>query len=128
MSYHFSKTVNMSHDAAIEHVTSVLADHGFGVLTTIDVKAAMKKKIDKDIDPYTILGSCSPSHAYQAIMAEPHIGTMLPCNVIVRHTGENTCEISAIDPLASMMAIKNESLGEVATEVQGLVKQVMEAI
>jgi uncharacterized protein (DUF302 family) len=128
MSYHFSKVVDLPHDKAIERTTEILANNKLGVLTTIDVKAAMKTKIDKDMRAYTILGACSPSHAFKAIEAERHIGTMLPCNVIVQDTDDGKSEISAINPIASMQAVGNETLGGIASEVEAMMKKVIEEI
>ncbi|PHR56278.1 MAG: hypothetical protein COA43_14045 [Robiginitomaculum sp.] len=125
MSYHFSKIVDVSYEDAIQHVTEILKNNGFGVLTTIDIKATLKKKLDVDFRPYTILGACSPQHAYEALLAEPHIGTMLPCNVIVQDHGEGKVEVSAIDPMASMQAVENPDLGDMATTVQALLKKVI---
>ena len=128
MSYYFSKIVDDSFDEAIERVTAHLADAGFGVLTTIDVSATLKKKIDVDFQRYTILGACNPGFAYKALQAEDKIGTMLPCNVIVQETADGKVEVAAVDPMASMMAIQNEVLGGVATEVQGMLKNVIEGL
>lgn len=128
MSYHFTKTVAMPFDDAIEHVTKALAGKGFGVLTTINVRETMKKKLGVDFKPYTILGACNPHYAYKALQAEDKIGTMLPCNVIVTETAPGEVEISAVDPVASMAAISNPSLGEVATTVRGLLKDVVEGL
>ncbi len=127
MSYAFTKTLDMDFDAAIEHVTEALKAKGFGVLTTIDVKATLKAKIDKDVAPYTILGACNPGFAYQALQAEPLIGTMLPCNVVVREV-DGKVEVAGIDPMASMQAVENPALGAVATDVQGLIKEVVEGL
>ncbi len=128
MSYHFTTTVDMEFDAAIEHTTAALKEKGFGVLTTIDVQKAMKEKIDKDINPYTILGSCNPSYAYKAIQAENKIGTMLPCNVVVQQTADGKIEVSAVDPAASMMAIENPDLGAIAGEVRNMLKEVIASL
>ncbi len=128
MSYYFSKVVDDNFDDAIERVTAHLADAGFGVLTTIDVSATLKKKIDVDFQRYTILGACNPGFAYKALQAEDKIGTMLPCNVIVQETADGKVEVAAVDPMASMMAIHNESLGEVASQVQGMLKNVIEGL
>ncbi|MDV7143048.1 DUF302 domain-containing protein [Tropicimonas sp. TH_r6] len=110
-----------------EKVRSALADKGFGVLTEIDVKATMKKKIDADLDPYRILGACNPQMAYKAIGMEPRVGAMLPCNVILRAV-DGGVEVSAIDPEASMQAIDNADLKRVAGEVRELLKGALEAI
>ncbi len=128
MAYAFTKTLDMPFDAAIGHVTEALKGQGFGVLTTIDVKATMKAKIDEDISPYTILGACNPKMAFRAINAEALIGTMLPCNVVVREIGDGKVEIAGVDPIASMQAIDNPELGEVAMEVQSMMKAVIESL
>lgn len=128
MSYHFSKTVDMTMDQAIQHVTAALAAKGFGVLTTIDVRATLKKKLDVDFRPYTILGACNPSFAYKALQAEDKIGAMLPCNVVLQQVGDGRIEVSAVDPVASMQAIDNPSLGTTAGEVRQLLKQVVEGL
>ncbi len=128
MSYYFSKIVDDSFENTIERVTANLAEAGFGVLTTIDVSATLKKKIDVDFQRYTILGACNPGFAYKALQAEDKIGTMLPCNVIVQETADGKVEVAAVDPMASMMAIQNEALGSVATEVQGMLKNVIEGL
>jgi len=128
MSYYFSKIVDDNFDDAIVRVTARLADAGFGVLTTIDVSATLKKKIDVDFQRYTILGACNPVYAHKALLAEDKIGTMLPCNVIVQETGDGKVEVAAVDPMASMMAIENEALGGIATEVQAKLKNVIEGL
>ncbi|HHJ35780.1 MAG TPA: DUF302 domain-containing protein, partial [Gammaproteobacteria bacterium] len=127
-SYCFSKTVDDNFDDAIKRVTAHLADAGFGVLTTIDVSATLKKKIDVDFQRYTILGACNPKLAHRALLAEDKIGTMLPCNVIVQEKSDGKVEVAAIDPKASMMAVENEALGDLATEVQGMLKDVIEGL
>ena len=128
MSYYFSKVVDDNFDDAIERVTKHLADAGFGVLTTIDVSATLKKKLDVDFQRYTILGACNPGFAYKALQAEDKIGVMLPCNVIVQEKSDGKVEVSAVDAMASMMAIENEPLGGVATQVQGMLKNVIEGL
>ena len=127
MTYHFTTTLDVSFDEAIEITTAALKEKGFGVLTTIDVKKTLKEKIDADFRPYTILGACNPNFAHQALLSEAKIGTMLPCNVIVEAT-ENGIEVSAVDPMASMQAIENPALGEIAATVQGLLKEVIEGL
>ena len=104
-----------------------LGSHGFGVLTEIDVKATMKKKLDVDMPAYRILGACNPEMAHKAIGIEPRVGAMLPCNVILREVKDGV-EVSAIDPLASMQAIDNAELKAVAGEVRDLLAQAVEAI
>jgi len=128
MSYYFSKIVDDNFDDAIERVTAKLADAGFGVLTTIDVSATLKKKLDADFQRYTILGACNPGFAYKALQAEDKIGTMLPCNVIVQETSDGKVEVAAVDPMASMMSIQNEALGAIASEVRGMLKSVIEGL
>jgi uncharacterized protein (DUF302 family) len=127
MAYTFSKTLDMDFDQAIEHVTAALQQAGFGVLTDIDVSATLKKKIDVDFRPYRILGACNPKFAHKALQAEPVIGAMLPCNVVVQQA-EDGVMISAIDPIASMQAVENPELGEVATEVQSMLRNVVEGL
>ncbi|NIA18475.1 MAG: DUF302 domain-containing protein [Simkaniaceae bacterium] len=125
MSYHFSKTVDMSFDEAIENVTEELKKEGFGILTEIDVKATLKKKLDVDFRNYRILGACNPPFAYKALLAEDKIGTMLPCNVVVQEHDDGRIEVSAVDPMASMQAVENPELGQVADEIQAKLKTVI---
>ena len=128
MSYYFSKILEMPFAQATQHVTDALAVKGFGVLTTIDVRATMKKKLDIDFRPYTILGACNPEFAHKALQAEDMIGTMLPCNVVVQEVGKGVVEVSAVDPVASMMAIHNPKLASIAGEVRDLLKQVVDGL
>ena len=128
MSYYFSKVVNDTFDDAVERVTARLAEAGFGVLTSIDVSATLKKKIDVDMPRYTILGACNPGFAHKALQAENKIGTMLPCNVVVQETADGQVEVAAVDPVASMASIDNASLGEIAQQVQGMLKDVIEGL
>ena len=126
MSYYFAKTIDMPFDKAVGHVTEALAAKGFGVLTTIDVSATLKKKLDVDFRPYVILGACNPGFAYKALSSEDKIGTMLPCNVVVTDAGGGKSEVAAIDPVASMQAVGNPALAGIAGEVQGLLKSVID--
>lgn len=126
MSYYFSKIVSEDFDKAIEKVTEKLKEEGFGVLTEIDVKATLKKKLDVDFKKYKILGACNPPFAYKALQAEDKIGIMLPCNVVVEENNDGKVEVSAVDPIASMQAVKNESLGTVAEEVRNKLKKVID--
>jgi uncharacterized protein (DUF302 family) len=126
VSYYFAKTLEMPFSEAIEHVTQALKEEGFGVLTEIDVKATMKKKLDVDFRNYRILGTCNPPFAHRALQVEDKIGTMLPCNVIVQETGEGSVEIAAVDPIASMQAIQNPALAGVAAEVRARLKRIVE--
>lgn len=126
MNYQFSKTIQLPFDEAIAHVTEALKNEGFGILTEIDVQATLKKKLNVDFKPYKILGACNPPFAYEALKAEDKIGAMLPCNVIVQMQTEGQVEVSAVDPVASMMAIDNPALSAIATEIQGKLKKVIE--
>ena len=126
MSYYFSKTLAMSFDEAIIKVTEELKKEGFGIITEIDVKETLKKKLNVDFKKYRILGACNPSFAYQALEAEDKVGTMLPCNVIVQEISEGKTEVAAIDPIASMQAIENPKLRNVAEQVQAKLKKVID--
>lgn len=128
MGYYFAKTVSLPFDTAIVKVTDALKARGFGVLTTIDVKETMKKKLDVDFRPYTILGACNPPFAHKALLAEDKIGTMLPCNVIVQEIRPGAVEVAAIDPVASMQAVENPHLAEVAATVRRLLKETVESL
>lgn len=125
MSYYFSKTLALPFDEAVTHVTSRLAEKGFGVLTTIDVRETMKKKIGMEFKPYTILGACNPHFAWRALQAEEKIGTMLPCNVIVAEMEPGKVEVSAVDPVASMASITNPALGDLAANVRDILAGVV---
>lgn len=126
MSYYFSKIVNYDFDKAIAKVTEELKKEGFGVLTEIDVKETFKKKLDIDFKKYRILGACNPHFAYEAIQKEDKIGTMLPCNIIVQEHANGTVEVTAVDPVASMMAVKNDALGNLAKQVREKLSKVIE--
>jgi len=128
MTYYFSKIVPLTFDEAIARATEVLGSEGFGVLTEIDVKATLKKKIDVDFRPYRILGACNPGFAHKALSAEDKIGTMLPCNVIVQQLDDGRVEVAAVDPVASMSAITNPALGDIANEVRSRLKRVIEKL
>ena len=128
MTYFFSKQLEMPFDQAIQHVTEALAVKGFGVLTTIDVQATMKKKLNAEFRPYTILGACNPEFAHKALQSEDKIGTMLPCNVVVQEMNKGSVEVSAVDPVASMIAIENPKLASIAGEVRDLLKQVVSGL
>ncbi len=125
MSYYFSKTVKGSFEEVLEKVTASLKNEGFGILTEIDVKETLKKKLDVNFRRYKILGACNPAFAYKAIQVEDKIGTMLPCNVIVQEIVENDVEVAAVDPVASMKAIENQELYGIATQVQEKLKNVV---
>ena len=128
MSYYFSKTLDMPMEQATTHVTAALAAHGFGVLTSIDIAATLKKKLDVDFRPYVILGACNPPLAYQALKCEDKIGTMLPCNVVIQEAGAGRVEVAAVDPVASMSAVINPALEPVAAEVRKRLKLVVEGL
>jgi uncharacterized protein (DUF302 family) len=125
MSYYFSKTLNIPFDEAVERVTQGLKKEGFGILTDIDVQATLKKKLNVEFKKYRILGACNPPFAYRALQKEDKIGTMLPCNVIIEEHGEGSVEVSAIDPVASMQAIHNPELHDIAKEIQAKLKAVI---
>lgn len=128
MGYTIDRVIDSADFEEVDRRTrAALANHGFGVLTEIDVKATMKKKIDVDMDPYRILGACNPNMAHQAIGMEPKIGAMLPCNVILREV-EGGIQVSAIDPLASMQAIDNDDLKAVAGQVRDMLDEVVQEI
>ena len=128
MSYYYNKVLDLTFDEAIEKATEELKKEGFGVLTEIDVKATLKKKIDVDFRKYRILGACNPVFAHKALLAEDKIGTMLPCNIIVQEREDGKIEIAAINPAASMQAVENKSLGEIAATVQSKLKRVIENV
>jgi uncharacterized protein (DUF302 family) len=125
MSYYISTTFNGTFEEAITKATDELKKEGFGVLTEIDVKETLKKKLDVDFKKYKILGACNPNFAYQALQAEDKIGTMLPCNVIVEEHEDGKVEVSAVNPLESMKAIKNDKLADVANQVNEMLKKVI---
>jgi len=128
MPYTINRILSGASFEEIEHRTrQALADKGFGVLTEIDVQATMKKKLDAEMPPYRILGACNPQMAYQAIQIEPHVGAMLPCNVIIRQV-DDAVEVSAVDPVASMQAIRNDELKRVAGDVRDLLAAAIAAI
>lgn len=126
--YYFSRIVELSFEEAEARVTEKLSEEGFGILTEIDVKATLKEKLDVDFRPYKILGACNPPFAYRALKAEDKIGTMLPCNVILQEVAENQTEVAAVDPAASMRAVQNDQLAEIADEIRGRLKRVIEGL
>ena len=117
MAYYYSKTVKSGFDGAVDRITQALKTEGFGILTEIDVKSTLKKKLDVDFKNYRILGACNSPFAYKALQAEDKVGTMLPCIVIVQETAEGDVEIAAVDPLASMKAIDNPALRGIAETI-----------
>lgn len=129
MSYYFNKILkDTGFDEAIEKVTAELKKEGFGVLTEIDVKETLKKKIDVDFKKYKILGACNPHFAHKALQNEDKIGVFLPCNVIVEEHENGDVEVSAVDPIASMIAINNKTMETLAMEVQQKLKRVIDGL
>ena len=128
MSYYFSKKLPVTFEKAVSKVIEELRLEGFGILTEIDVTETLKRKLDVDFPNYTILGACNPPFAYRALQAEPHIGVMLPCNVIIRELEDGKIEVAAVDPLASMQAIQNEELQSIAEEIQMKLKKVIDLL
>ena len=128
MSYTFSRTIESGFDEAVRRATAALQAEGFGVLTEIDVQKTLKAKLGVDFRRYLILGACNPGLAHQALQAEDNIGAMLPCNVVVQEREGGKVDISAVDPVASMQAIDNPTLGKVAAEVQAKLKAVVDTL
>lgn len=128
MKYYFNKTVNGTFEEVIEKVTKELKEKGFGILTEIDVTATLKKKLDVDFKKYRILGACNPPYAHKALQAEDKIGTMLPCNVIVQEIGEGVIEVAAVNPMASMQAVENKKLNDVAKDITAMLEKIIERI
>lgn len=128
MSYYFSKILNLPFDDAVKRVIATLKDHGFGIITEIDVRNTLKTKLNVEFRPYRILGACNPAMAHAALQLEDKVGTMLPCNVIVQELAPGRVEIAAIDPVASMQAIDNPQLKETAVAVRNKLKGVIDAI
>jgi len=128
MTYYYKRETDLEFEEAIEVVTARLQDHGFGVLTEIDVKATMKKKLDVDVPEYRILGACNPPFAFEALQHEPYIGTMLPCNVIVRRNEQGRIEVAAVDPVASMQAVPNPKLQTIADDVRQRLRDVIDSL
>lgn len=127
MSYYFAKIVNLPFEEAVARVTSELKAEGFGVLTEIDVRAVLKKKLDIEVHDYRILGACNPQLAYRALKVDDKIGTMLPCNVIVQET-ERGIEVAAVDPIVSMSAVNDPELAEIAESAQQALKRVIDRL
>ncbi len=126
MSYYFGKILEMSFEDAVSKVADELRKEGFGILTDIDVQQTLKKKLDVDFKKYRILGACNPPFAYQALQAEDKIGTMLPCNFIVQEIADGKSEVAAIDPVASMQAVQNPKLSEIADHIQAKLMKVVD--
>jgi uncharacterized protein (DUF302 family) len=124
MNYGYSKTTDLSYDAAIEKATEVLKENGFGVLTTIDVKETLKKKLDVDFDRYIILGACNPPFAYEALQAEESIGLLMPCNVVI-HEKAGKVNISIFNPLLISMVSDNPKLKELSVKLNDKIQVVL---
>ena len=127
-SYVFGKTVKLPFDAAVARITEELAKVGFGVLTEIDVQATMKKKLNQDMPPYRILGACNPQFASRAIAAEPQIGALLPCNVVVRQDAAGQVFVEVMDPNAVLTLVDHPAVGALAAEVRARLDQALAAV
>ena len=128
MSYYLGKVLPIAFDEAVTRTMDALKTEGFGVLTEIDVKETLKKKIGVDFPSYRILGACNPALAYEAHKLESKVGTMLPCNVVVRDAGNGHTEVAAVDPVASMQAIDNPELKQAAEQVRAKLERVIAAL
>jgi len=128
MSYYFAKTLAVDFDETVRRTVDALKQEGFGIITEIDVKDTLKKKIDVDFRNYRILGACNPALAHEALQLEDKVGTMLPCNVVVQDIGGGRTEVAAIDPVASMQAIANPRLKQAAERVQAKLKKAIESL
>jgi len=128
MSYYFNKEISAPFNEVIERVMAALKQHGFGVLTDIDVRKTLKEKIGEEFRDYRILGACNPPLAHRALTAEDKVGTMLPCNVIVQDLGAGKVEVAAIDPRAAMQQIGNPELAKIASEVAQKLETVIAAV
>ena len=128
MEYYFSKMLDVSFDEAVQLVTESLKSEGFGIISEINIHEKLHEKLGINYKKYKILGACNPSYAYKALMIEEKIGTMLPCNVIVIDQGNGRTEVSAVNPVASMMAIQNNDLESIAFEITEKVKRVIETL
>ncbi|MBK6912465.1 MAG: DUF302 domain-containing protein [Ignavibacteriales bacterium] len=128
MGYYYSKIIEDSFENTLRKTEVALKQEGFGILTEIDVKETLKKKLDVDFKKYKILGACNPPYAYNALLAEDKIGVMLPCNVIVIEQEENKFEVAAVDPVSSMQAVKNDNLSEIAAEIKAKLKKVVNSL
>ncbi len=128
MSYYISKKIDATFEQAIDEVKEALAIQGFGVLSEINMHEKLKEKLDVDFRRYVILGACNPAYAYKALQKEDKIGTMLPCNIVVQELGKNEIEVSAVDPVASMMVIENPDLAKIAREIKVKLERVIESL
>jgi uncharacterized protein (DUF302 family) len=128
MKYYFENTLKTDFETAVSKTREALKSEGFGVLTEIDINEKLKEKLNIDFRKYKILGACNPSYAYKALEMEDKIGVMLPCNVIIQEKPDGTIEVAAIDPVASMMAIENPKLKDIATEIRRKLKNVIDTL
>jgi uncharacterized protein (DUF302 family) len=128
MNYYFTKKLNISYESGREIVEEKLKEKGFGIVSEIDMHDKFKQKLGVDFRRYKIIGACSPKHAYKAVTVEDHIGLMLPCNILIQERGEHSIEISAIDPVASMQAVNNPGLSEMAQEIRNKLKEFIESL
>ena len=126
--YGFGKTVSLPFESALTNVTDELRKEGFGVLTEIDVKATMKKKLNAEMRPYRILGACNPTLALRALTADPQIGLLLPCNVVVREDGSGVVHVEFMDPSAVLQLVDRAEVAQLATEVKQRLERVMAAL
>ena len=128
MSYNITRKTRGDFDATVQRVKEALKSEGFGVLTEIDVAGTLKAKIGKDFRPYRILGACNPNYAFEALSEEPHIGVMLPCNVIVQRFDNGEVEVSSIDPATAMQTVGNQQLAGVAAQVRDALTRVIDSV
>ena len=128
MDYYFSKTLTISFDEAVQRTTDALKTEGFGIISEINIHEKLNEKLGINFKKYRILGACNPAYAYKALQAEEKIGTMLPCNVIVIDKENGQTEVSAVNPIASMMAIRNADLEPIAVEITGKLKRVIDSL
>ena len=128
MEYYFSKTLTATFEDAVQRTTEGLKTEGFGIISEINIHEKLKEKLGVDFKKYRILGACNPSYAYKALQMEDKIGTMLPCNVVIIDQGNGKTEVSAVNPVASMMAVQNNELGSIALEVTEKLKRVIESL
>ena len=128
MSYYISKKIDATFEQALDEVKESLGIEGFGVLSGINIHEKLKEKLNVDFRRYTILGACNPAYAYKALQKEDKIGTMLPCNIVVQELGKNEIEVSAVDPVASMMAIENPKLAKIAGEIKVKLERVIASL
>lgn len=128
MNYYFNKTLKGNFNDIVEKVIEALKKEGFGILTEIDIKETLKKKLDVNFNNYKILGACNPPYAHKALIAENKIGTMLPCNVIVQELDSGDIEIAAVNPMASMQAVQNKVLKVIAEEITDKLKSIIEKL